>query len=122
MMIMTTLRRPNEIIHLRVRDINFDTNPTTIMIPANLSKKSGGTTFTTIETSDLILDHIKRNKLGIDDYIFGKIPMSKTPVEQMDYLFRYHMCKYSDLNLRAEGTNRHDIYIYSFKKFSYTRE
>jgi len=122
MMVMTTLRRPNEISHLRVRDINFDSYPVMITIPSALSKnRVEGTTFTTKETADLIRDHIRRNKLGIDAYIFGKAPINNTPAEQANCLFRYHLRNYPDLNIKLEGSNRYAIHIYSFKKFGYTR-
>lgn len=124
MVIMTSLRRPNEILQFRVRDFNFDSRPTMIRVPAKIAKnRVDGITFTTNECTELILDHIRKHCLTQDGYLFPNIAENKHRVRQIDWNFRYHMKKYPDLNIKIEGTNkqnRYHIHPYTFKDVGYT--
>lgn len=122
--VMTTLRRPNEIMRLRPRDFDFDAHPTRLTIPANISKnRIQGKTRTTSEYTSLIKDFIHRNNVPIDGYIFGSIAESERPADPMISNFRYHIDKIPDLSNKSKKSKqyRHDIHIYSFKDFGYTR-
>lgn len=123
MLVMTTLRRPNEIARLRVRDMDLNSTPVRIVIPASVSKnRVEGLTFTTAECAGLLSEHIKRNRLKPDDYLFSAAGMAH-PVRALDNRFNYHLQKEPDLCDRQEGqkVRRYKIHIYSFKKFGYTR-
>lgn len=119
---LTSLRRPNELLQLRVRDFDFDSNPVMIRVPANLAKnRVEGETFTTNECISMVKEHIRRNHLGPDDYLFGSTAKSKYRVTIMEHEFLYNIRKYTDLCKKIEGSERHKIHVYSFKKFGYTR-
>ncbi len=121
MLIMTTLRRPNELLRLRVRDINFDNTPTMIEIAPKLSKnRVGRETFATREVTAMIKDHIKSNHLALDDYLF---PWAEAVwrVTTAEHKLRLHLRKHPDLNQKIDGTKRHKITLYTFKDFGFTR-
>ncbi len=118
---MTTLRRPHELVRLRVRDFDFTTRPTTIIIPANLSKnRVEGVTFTTTECSELLTDYIRSNRLGTDDYLFGDIAKHTHAGQILTSYFRRHMKKLPDLQQKINGSVRYKVHPYSFKKLGYT--
>ena len=122
MLVMTTLRRPNELLQLRVRDIRFEHMPTVIIIPASHSKnRVGRETFTTSEVTKMLRDHIKRNQLGYDDCLFSLGgTLNRTTI--IEHQFRYHIRKQlPDLNTKIEGTSRYRITLYSFKDYGFTR-
>lgn len=121
MLMITTLRRPNEILQFRVRDFDFDSKPAMIRVPASLSKnRVEGETFTSSECAGIVKDHIRKNHLKFDDYLFGTVAASKYRVTIMEHEFWYHLRKYPELCSLIEGTKRHKIHLYSFKKYGYT--
>ncbi len=122
LLILTTLRRPHELCGLRFRDIDFESNPVMITIPASLAKNSvQRETFTTKECASKLLDHKVKKRLGDDDFIFGAWSHEIWGVVTAGHLFRYHLQDYPDLNQKIEGTNRYKIHLYSFKDFGFTR-
>ncbi len=124
MLILTTLRRPNELLRVRVRDIHFDKTPTTIYIVSGHSKnRVGRETFTTSEVTKMLKNHIKRKRLGESDYLFPYAE-ARSRVSIASHEFRYHMKKYlPDLDSVIEGTNRsiHRFTLYVFKHYGFTR-
>lgn len=117
MLILTTLRRPNELLHLRVKDIHFDSTPVGVTIRAEWSKNEmEEDTFTTSECAEMLRNHRDNNNLKDDDYIFGDIAKSKWAVMDVSNNFRYNMKKYlPNLVEKIEGSIRNKIKPYSFK-------
>ncbi|MFY3741244.1 MAG: integrase [Candidatus Nitrosomirales archaeon] len=124
MMVLTTLRRPNELLQLRVRDIDFESNPTMIRIPAEISKnRKEGITFCTSECTSILKEVIRVNRLGPDSYLFPWAGYKK-PVGYVDNYFAYQIkTKLPDLAETIKGlkVKALKIHIYSFKDFGFTQ-
>jgi len=123
LMMISTLRRPHEILQLRVGDIDFDSIPTMVNIPAFVSKnKTQNLSFLTQECKNMLLQFLGRRSRMPDEYVF---PRNTTPkLAAMGYakMMRFYMKRMPELNIRKESTpNRFKISLYSFKDFAFTR-
>jgi|Deesub1362B_J571_1020462.scaffolds.fasta_scaffold00003_325 integrase len=108
---------------LKLRNIDFDSEPIKIVIPAELNKgKRKYFTFITPEASNILrlyLDHRKKKeKLTENSHLFTTkygTPYSERVLEEV---LRRHIKRHIALK-RLEGTkdNRYDIHIHSFRKF-----
>ncbi len=124
LMMISTLRRPQELVQLRVRDIDFDNKPPVVTIPAKISKnRTMNHTFLTQECKELLLAYLGERLNKLDDFIFpSDAEHTSTIVGKYQLLFRYHMNKLPALNTKKEqNPTRHKISLYSFKDFAFTR-
>ena len=77
LMMISTLRRPHEILQLRVADIDFNSYPTMVNIPAFASKnKTQNLSFLTQKCKNMLLQYLGRRSRMPDEYVF---PRKTTP-------------------------------------------
>ena len=70
MLMISTLRRPNELFQLRVRDVDFDSNPPIVRISGNVSKnRAENFTFLTKECKALLLQYLGK-RVNMDTLLF----------------------------------------------------
>jgi len=73
----TIIRSPKEVLNLRGQDIYERDGEVWVNIPDEISK-TFGRTFNLLYTGEEILKHIKKNKIGDDDFLFMSIKKYKT--------------------------------------------
>ena len=123
LMMISTIRRPHELVQLRVADIDFDSFPTMVNIPAFVSKnKTQNLSFLTPECKNMLLQYLGRRSKIPDELIF---PRNTTPIRAVQNyakMMRFYMKRIPELNIRKDSTpNRYKISLYTFKDFAFTR-
>ena len=124
MMMISTLRRPNELVQLRIRDIDFEQKRPVVTIPASISKnRTQNHTFLTLECKELLLTYLGKRISRIDEHIFpSDAKNTRNIVGKFQRLFRYHLVDLPELNGKKDSVpNRHKISLYNFKDFGFTR-
>ena len=122
MLMISTLRRPNELFQLRVRDVDFDSNPPIVRIPSNVSKnRAENFTFLTKECKALLLQYLGK-RVNMDTLLFHNYKSPRSAVLTFARAFRRHMDKLPNLNLKKSSKPRnYRVSLYSFKDFAFTK-
>ena len=109
--------RPNEILHLRKRDIITGKERLMVHVPAQYTKlKRGRVTFFSIEAQRMLLPKLR--KLNDEDLVFGTGSKSNSNTETITFL---RLIERIGLTERYESNNRHKLSLYSFRAFFITK-
>lgn len=113
--------RVGEAISLRVRDIDFNTSPTRIMIRPQATKTSEAReTFITEEATVALKDFLGYRVKRLDGFVFGNFDEPVQAANNASAGFRKLLRKLPDLNQKIEEHTRYKIHLHSFRKFFYS--
>ncbi|MGH9921855.1 MAG: tyrosine-type recombinase/integrase [Nitrososphaerales archaeon] len=113
--------RIGEALSLRVRDIDFDSTPTRIMIRPMVTKTSEAReTFITEEATIAMKDFLGYRMNRLDSFVFGDYDDAVQAANNASASFRKMLRKLPDLNLKIDEHTRFRIHLHSFRKFFYS--
>ena len=139
MLMKDTMIRPRECVGLQLKHFNLEYEVPYLIVPYQVTKsKETKELFFTHETKNMLVQHLKANRVGNpDDYLFlrrnykytdekdfNKVLNAK--VRQCCRIFRYILQKpeFADMNQVVDRPQtrsiRYKIHQFSFKKFAYT--
>ena len=139
MLMKDTMIRPRECVGLQLKHFNLEYEIPYLIVPYQVTKsKETKELFFTYETKDMLVQHLKANRVdNPDDYVFLRKnykytdekdfnKILNTKVRYCCRIFRYILQKpeFADMNQVVDRPQtrsiRYKIHPYSFKKFAYT--
>ena len=113
--------RPSEALSLKVKNVDFDSRPVRLVIPARLTK--GGASresYVTDETAEAIKDCLGDRINDPEAYLFGFGPDFHMAEKKAIQMFRRVMAHFPEWDQRIDGHRVHKFHLYSFRKFFFT--
>ena len=139
MLMKDTMIRPRECVGLQLKHFNLEYEVPYLTVPYQLAKsKRTKELFFTYETKDLLVQHLKANRIdNPDDYVFlrknYKYTDEKDFTKRRNVRVRQYVGTFRDILRKPEFADmnqvvdrpqtrsvRYKIHPYSFKKFAYT--
>ena len=125
LMMISSLRRPAELVQLRIRDIDLEGERPIIRIPASISKnRTENVSFLTLECKEVLLAYLGKRVKNIDEFIFPTEAVKvRHAVGKFQRMLRYHLQNSLPVldQHDKERKSRHTITLYNFKDFAFTQ-